>query len=108
MSKYSAQKTVVDGITFASKKEAKRYGELKLLARAGEIHNLQMQFKMPVWIMNFKGSGSTFGFNYIADFTYNEKNGDLIVEDVKGFRTPVYRLKKKCVEAYYEIKIRET
>lgn len=106
--KYRSKATIVDGICFASKKEARRYGELNLLRRLGEIRNLETQFKMPVWVMNFKGTRSTLAFNYVADFKYNDgKSGDLVIEDVKGFRTPLYRLKKKCVEAQYEISIRE-
>lgn len=100
MSKYGAIKTVVDGITFASKKEAAHYCELKLAERAGEIKNLQLQPKFPI-IMNGKKVG-----NYIADFSYLD-GGRIIVVDVKGFKTPVYRLKKRLVEAQYGITISE-
>jgi hypothetical protein len=100
-SKYGAQAVVIDGIRFASKREAKRYAELKLLAKAGEIRNLQLQVKIP-----FQVGGNNI-FIYIADFTYNNRTGQLVVEDVKGARTPVYRLKKKLIEAYYGIEITE-
>jgi hypothetical protein len=46
-------------------------------------------------------------FTYIADFTYFEKDGQQVIEDVKGVRTPVYRLKKKIIEAEYGIAITE-
>ena len=103
MSKYGAIKTVVDGITFASKKEAAYYSELKLAERAGEISNLQLQPKFPI-IMNGKKVG-----NYIADFSYLD-GGRIIVVDVKSQATrkiAVYRLKVKLVEAQYGIKITE-
>lgn len=99
--KYRAVKTAVDGIVFASKSEAARYAELKLLAQAGKIQNLQLQVKYPIFIRD------TLVCNWIADFVYTER-GETVVEDRKGFRTPVYRLKKKLVEAAYGIKIKET
>lgn len=93
-SKFGAVKTEIDGITFASKAEAKRYGELKLLQRAGLIRDLEVQPKFPLII-----NGVTVA-TYIADFAYFE--GDArVVEDVKGVRTPVYILKRKLVEALY-------
>ena len=108
--KYNAVKTEVDGITFASKKEAKRYGELKLLERAGEITSLMVRPKFDLWMMN-QHSGVTVSVgSYIGDFQYWRKCGlpaGWIVEDVKGFKMPVYRLKKKMVEAQHGIKITE-
>lgn len=101
MTKYRAVKTVVDNITFDSKREAKRYGELKLLFRANQIHNLEIQHVFPLHV-----DGVKIG-SYIADFVYFE--GDKrVVEDCKGFRTPLYRWKKKHVEAEYKVQIRET
>jgi len=103
VSKYRAVPTIVDGIRFASKKEARRYRELKLLEKAGEIKDLELQKKYSLLV-----AGSKVGV-YIADFVYQEKGNDfLTVEDVKGVRTPVYRLKKKIFEAMYRIEIRET
>jgi hypothetical protein len=104
-SKYNAKRTVVDGITFASKKEAKRYGELKLLERGGRILGLELQ---PAFDLRAKGGGKV-GV-YRADFAYHEKvvgGTRWVVEDVKGFKTPVYRLKKKHLEAQYGIQITE-
>lgn len=101
MSKYHAIKTEVDGFVFASRKEANRYSQLKLLEGAGEIHNLELQPKFPL-VVNGKSIGT-----YIADFSYVE-DGELITEDVKGVKTPVYRLKKKLVQALYNVTIHET
>lgn len=98
-SKYRAVPTMIDGITFHSKAEAARYGELKLLALAGEICGLTLQPKYPI--------GDPVVAHYIADFQYYRKDGEFIVEDVKGVRTPVYRLKKKLVEAQHGIRILE-
>lgn len=116
-SKYHAQKTTVDGIVFASKKEAKRYGELKLLARAGQIRNLQLQPEWPLHVPalhrmpNAANEMITSGVGvYRADFGYDERVGESwrrVVEDVKGFKTPVYRLKKRMIEKTYGIEIRE-
>ena len=100
MSKYGAVKTEVDGYIFDSKKEAARYGELKAAEMAGEIESLVLQPVFPI-IMNGKKVAK-----YIADFSYYD--GDTkIIEDVKGFKTAVYKLKKKLVEAQYNITITE-
>jgi len=117
--KYNAKKTVVDGITFDSKKEAKRYQELKLLERAGEIDNLELQpvYQLTVASMN-SDQFSTVG-KYIADFRYSKMDYGIkypgldrciikVVEDVKGVKTPLYRLKKKLMKAIYGIDILET
>jgi hypothetical protein len=100
-SKYHAVRTTIDNISFASKREARRYEELKILLRAGVITDLQLQPAFPVIVERVTVA------TYRADFCYRER-GQVIVEDCKGFRTPVYRLKKKLVEAQYKITIRET
>ena len=101
MSKYRAIKTVVDGITFDSKLEAKRYSELKLLERAGELAGLELQPAFPIDINGIKIC------TYRGDFAYFKDNGR-VIEDCKGFKTPMYRLKKKLVEASYPgVKIQE-
>lgn len=100
MTKYRAIPTTVDGIRFASKKEAARYGQLKLMEKAGEISELCTQTKYPLTV------GGTTVATYIADFTYR-KQGSTVVEDVKGVLTPVYRLKKKLMLAIWGIKIQE-
>lgn len=93
--KYGAVPTEVDGIRFASKGEARRYSDLKLLERAGEITHLELQPVYPIVI-----NGVRVG-KYVADFRYREKDGRLTVEDFKGVRTPLYRMKRKLVEAIY-------
>lgn len=102
-SKYHAQKTTVDGITFDSKKEAMRYQELKLLQRAGEIKNLQLQ--VPYVLIEKSKYGRTI--KYIADFVYEEK-GQVVVEDCKGFKTDTYKLKKRLLAEKYGIEIKES
>lgn len=102
-SKYRAKKKVVDGITFDSIKEANRYLELKLLERAQKIQDLQIQVKFPLIPKSDYGGE----IRYIADFTYYE-NGKLIVEDCKGYRTDIYKLKKRLLAEKYGIEIKET
>ena len=102
-SKYHAKKETVDGITFASKHEAKRYRELKLLERAKAISDLQLQVTFPLVRKSEYGRE----IKYIADFVYYE-DGKLVVEDTKGFRTDVYKLKKRLMAELYGIEIKET
>ena len=99
--KYRAIKTIVDDITFDSKKEARRYVQLKLLVKAGVVTTLELQPRYDLIINTVK-----CGF-YKADFRYFE-NGKEVVEDVKGMKTPVYNLKKKLIKAIYGIEIFET
>lgn len=107
MSKYKSRKTVVDGIEFDSKKEAKRYSELKLLERAGQIQELELQ-KPFVLIPAQKVNGRVVerACKYIADFVYKE-NGKTVVEDTKGVRTKDYIIKRKLMLLVYNIQIRE-
>jgi hypothetical protein len=103
-SKYNAIKTEVDGIVFDSKKEAKRWTELRLLERAGQIHNLERQHRVDV-----KYNGILL-FWWKADFVFFE-DGKRIYEDVKSPMTaalPVYRLKKRILKAMLNIDVRET
>lgn len=112
-SKYGAVRTTVDGITFDSKREAQRYAELKLLQRAKKIRNLVLQPVFDITVQPHDGIGAyAVVAKYKADFSYLTIPWDyeperLIVEDVKGVKTPVYRLKKKLVEALYGIEITE-
>lgn len=100
--KYKAKKVVVDGITFDSKKEAGRYQELKLLERAGVIKGLVLQ---PRFLLQdkFKYKGKTERkIEYIADFKYlDTKTGKIVVEDVKGYPTETYKLKRKLFLKQY-------
>ena len=105
--KYHATTTELDGITFDSKKEANRYAELKLLERSGAIHNLQRQVRYEL-IPAQKKNGKTVerACHYIADFVY-EENGKTVVEDVKGYRTKEYVLKRKLMLQVHGIEVRE-
>lgn len=102
-SKYNAKKKVVDGHTFDSKREGERYCELKLLEKANEIRNLELQ---PRFLLQDKfkdRNGKTHRkIEYVADFMYIDKDGKKIVEDVKGMMTDVYKLKKKLFLNLYD------
>lgn len=100
-SKYRNKKTVVDNIEFASKREATRYQDLKLMQQAGLIHDLELQKQFLLEVNDVK-IGS-----YFADFVYQE-NGQRVVEDAKGLRTRVYQIKKKLMLALHNVSIRET
>lgn len=103
-----AQPVWLDGIRFASKKEARRYLELKILERSGAITALELQPSYPLEVMNPENGEMTTVGAYRADFRYRERQtGRQVVEDVKGMRTVVYRLKKRLVEALYGIQILE-
>lgn len=105
-SKYHAKQTVVDGIKFPSKKEAARYGELKLRERAGEIRSLRVHSPR----YSFKHNGVII-CDYVPDFVYDElENGAWkpVVEDVKGVLTPVYRIKRNLMLAFYGVVVKET
>lgn len=99
-SKYNAVKTIVDGITFDSKREAARYGELKLLEKAGFIRNLELQ---PQFEFKLNSDGPVL-FRYKADFRYFE-GSVRVAEDVKGVETAVFKLKRKLIEAAFRVKI---
>ena len=94
MTKYRAQPTVVDGIRCDSTAAARRDGDLKVMEKAGLITDLELQPTFPVKINGIKV------FTYRADFRYVDLDG-VVIEDVKGYKTPLYKLKKKCVEAAY-------
>lgn len=106
--KYGAKRTIAHGITFDSKAEADRYCELRLLERAGEITNLELQPRYPLIV-----EGVNCG-EYRGDFIYftrptNSKRGEHILEDVKSkvTKTKLYQLKKKLVAALYKVQIVE-
>lgn len=102
MSKYQSKKTIVDGITFDSKREAQRYCELKMLEKAGKIVNLELQFSFQLQPPYRKNGKTIRAINYIADFVYQDARSlKIVVEDVKGFKTKEYLLKKKLFEYKY-------
>jgi hypothetical protein len=99
----------VDGIAFHSAKEARRYQELKLLEHAGEVRHLVCQPIFPLWVFTGVASDAPVAIGqYVADFAYTLSSGADVIEDVKGFKTPLYRWKKKHVEVQYGIVIKET
>lgn len=123
-SKYLNKKTIVNGIEFQSRKEARRYQDLSLLLSTGEISDLQMQVKYVLIPAqkepDTKGSrggvkpGKTIEREcaYIADFVYKDKDGNLVVEDVKGYRGntgaySLFKIKRKLMLWKYGIKVRE-
>ena len=101
--KYRAVPTVVDNILFASKKEANRYFELKVLLKAGQITDLVCHPRFPLVVQGTKVC------TYVADFQYCDTDGKLVVEDVKSkpTMTPAYRLKRKLLQITQGITIRE-
>ena len=119
MSKYNAKKCDYDGIRFDSGKEMKRYMQLKLLQRAGEITDLQLQVKYE--LIPAQREPDTVGkrggvkqgriieypCSYVADFVYKDKAGSMVVEDTKGFKTPEYIIKRKLMLQVHGIRIRE-
>lgn len=105
--KYNAKKTVVDGITFDSKAEAKRYGELLLLQKAEKIEGLRVHTPWPLFAAHQTTSETTLVGRYESDFDYfDNDDGGLIVEDVKGMMTPFSAWKIKHFEAQYGIDVK--
>ena len=108
MNKYGAIKTEVAGIKFDSRAEARRYGELIMLERAGAISGLTRQVSYPLLpSVKFKGSKRAQpALRYIADFTYSDTDtGAIICEDVKGVQTPLFRAKRHMMLALLGIHI---
>ena len=104
MRKFLNKPTTVDGITFDSAKEARRYAELLILERAGEIKALERQ---PVFRIVINGVKVC---KYVGDFGYVTRAGKAVVEDVKSpftAKLPVYRLKKKLMLACEGVEIME-
>lgn len=124
-SKYAAQPVTIDGRRFASKREAHRYGELLLRQKAGEIRDLTCQPRFPLLapVVRVRVTDAAAlacrlpcvddvqqVAVYVADFSYQEGDGPhwrLVVEDAKGVRTAVYRLKRRWFETQYGIPLRE-
>lgn len=109
-SKYHAQKTVVDGVTYDSKKESRRAQELEYLEKIGKIKNLQRQVKFELIPSQRKSDGKIErGIAYIADFVYEDRTGKTIVEDVKtpATKTKEYLIKRKLMLYFHGIEIKE-
>ena len=121
MNKYGNKKITINGKEFDSRKEARRYSELLLLQKAGQITDLQTQVSFELIPAQYetierygkKGQRLKDGkrciekaVNYIADFVYT-KNGKTVVEDTKGFKTKDYILKRKLMLYIHGIRIKE-
>lgn len=100
MSKYFNQKTTIDGYKFDSKAEGRRYKELKILEKTGIIKNLELQPRYLLQNSFKKGKKTHRKIEYVADFRYIEK-GKIVVEDVKGKETDVFKIKRKLFEYKY-------
>ena len=120
-SKYRSKKITVNGILFDSKKEARRYSELRLLEKAGAISGLELQKTyelIPAQYEYYERYGKLGrrlkdgkrcierSVVYIADFVY-QQNGKTVVEDTKGIKTKEYILKRKMMLYFHGIKIKE-
>ena len=106
-SKYGNRKVTLNGEKFDSSKEARRYGELVLLERAGQISNLKRQVKFGLIPSQYRdGNCIERAVQYVADFVYYE-DGKKVVEDAKGFRTKDYILKRKLMLYIHGIRIKE-
>lgn len=108
-SKYGAVKTQIDGITFASKAEARHYQELRQLERAGLITELQLQprFELAKAVRFAGAARATPALRYQADFAYRNAEGKRVVSDVKGHVTEGYRIKRHLMLAIHGIEVQE-
>lgn len=118
-SKYGARKTTIDGQNFDSKKEAKRFNELRILEKAGAISELKTQVKFV--LIPAQREPDTVGArggikkgkvierecSYVADFAYKNASGETVVEDTKGYRTKEYIIKRKLMLYVHGIRIVE-
>lgn len=122
--KYNSKKVVIDGMVFDSKKEARRYNQLKIMENAGQIYNLDRQHKFILIPAQYEQADEYYTKGekkgqrkkgkiierecaYYADFIYQTKDGKLIVEDTKGVRTKDYVIKRKLMLYVYGIRIIE-
>ena len=106
-SKYHAKKTVIDGIEFDSAREAKRYTRLRALEDEGKIQHLRLQVPFEL-VPSFECEGVKYReMKYVADFVY-VRDGKVVVEDCKGFKTPEYKMKKKLMAYVNHINIEES
>ncbi len=102
--KYGAKRTELDGHSFPSRAEARRYSELKLMQQQGVIEGLLLQPRFPLLVNGVKIGHMTL------DFAYRDDNGTMVYEDVKGgnaTKTEAYRLRKKLLKACHGIDITE-
>lgn len=110
MNKYYNEKVCLNGITFDSKKEARRWCELNLLLRAGKISEFHRQVKYVLIPAQRDGNGKLIEreCSYVADFVYFDKESNkIVVEDTKGVRTKEYIIKRKLLLYVHGIRIKE-
>lgn len=107
--KYGNRKTVIDGHTFDSKREAARYGVLKLLERTGTITDLELQPRFELTPKQRRDDGRPErACEYVADFRYTDtRTGQIVIEDAKGMRTRDYIVKRKLMLHVHGISVRE-
>lgn len=107
--KYGNRKVVTEDGTFDSVKEYRRWQELKLLQKAGEIHDLERQVPFDLIRTQRDENGKVLEreVKYYADFFYRDKNNQVVVEDTKGMRTKEYIIKRKLMLAVHGIRITE-
>ena len=102
MNKYKNKKIYYDGIYFDSKLEKARYIQLKILEKAKEIKELRRQVTYVIQPSHKKNNKTIRSINYIADFVYYDlRKNKTIIEDTKGFKNEVYKIKKKIFEYKY-------
>ena len=110
MNKYGNRKVILDGQKFDSKREARRWQELKLMERAGMITDLLRQFPIDLLPAQKDENGKVIerAVRYVADFVYTDKKtGRTVVEDAKGVKTKEYILKRKMALYFHNIRIKE-
>ena len=107
MKYHNSKITTPDG-TFDSKHELQRWGELKIMERAGIIEQLKRQVRFDLVPAQPRDGliPAERGVSYIADFTYL-KNGELVVEDAKGYKTAEYIIKRKLMRWIHKVVIKE-
>mgnify|MGYP001572130955 FL=1 len=104
MNKYNNVRTKYAGRAFASRKEADHAATLDMLRKAkgkDKVEDVEYQCRLPLYV------GGTLVTTYVADFVVTFVDGRREIHEVKGFRTDVYKIKKKLFEAIYKIKIIE-
>jgi len=107
--KYGARKTVVDGITFDSVREANRWRDLQALEKGGQISQLERQltFVLAPAVNLYGEKRKKTALRYVADFRYFDgKAGHFIIEDAKGRDTPVSRIKRHLMKSVHGIDVR--
>lgn len=117
--KYGNKRVIVDGMEFDSRKEGRRWSQLRLMEKAGMIHGLERQVEFELIPVQrepdrtgprggvIKGHVIEKKVVYLADFVYYDHDGEKVVEDTKGFRTPDYIIKRKLMLYVHGIRVKE-